>query len=222
MTEAGSAGDASAPGSRDRVGWFDRLFRGSVQRDGQAHALEALATDIDLEGSPSALAAGAAPGPRRHGRPVEDPRTLILDALAQKTLDAWLQNRHQTLYPLTLNLQRLEPQKAELVLGAMALAMNSGEGVAPERLERVRTWLGAVGATPELQDRLAPLVDDPPALRPTLQALQQADLSAYAYASALMSTDPQDAAAESFAAYLAIRLALPPTVVRSLQRRYRG
>jgi uncharacterized membrane protein YebE (DUF533 family) len=55
-----------------------------------------------------------------------------MEALAVKVLDGWLQNRHQTLFPLTLNLRSLDASGRELLVHMMAAAAEADGGVDAE------------------------------------------------------------------------------------------
>lgn len=204
------------------VGLLARLFRDPPQHDGQAAALEAHATGI----APASLApevsveTGAAAGRRQ--RPLAPPREVVQETLAQKVLNGWLQNRHQTLYPLTVNLRRLDAAQAALLARVMAVAMLAG-GRAPsaERVEEVLGWVSQAGGGSEVAEALRTALDAPEATSHLLHEVHGAGLAAYAYVVSLVAADPRDEAAQAFLDYLAIRLGLPTNVIRSADRRYR-
>lgn len=219
------------------TGLLARLFgsstpgEGAAHRDGEAHALEALATGIttgqldpDTPGpsEPKAVTAGG-----RRGRPLALPQDVLVEEVAQKVLHGWLQNRHQTLYPLTVNLRTLEPTKAALLTRMMATVMLAGTRAPGEvRVAVGLTWLGQAGGQVEgsegLDRVLRSALETPEPLSSLLRDIQKAGLTAYAYVVSIMAADLNDESERRFLDYLAVRLALPANVVRSADRRYRG
>lgn len=191
-------------------------------------ALEAHGTGIplaQLDQGASAQPAGAPPeaGVGRRQRPLALPREVLLESLAQKVLNGWMQNRLQTLYPLTVNLRTLDAGRAELLARTMAAAMLAGtRAPGEERVAASLAWLGQVGGGEEVQAALRAALDAPEALSLVLREVHGAGLTAYAYVVSIVATDPRDEAGQSFLDYLALRLALPANVVRSASRRYRG
>ena len=204
------------------AGLLARLFGEPAQRDGQAAALEAHATGIGpalVEGD-GASRPGAT-GSRRQ-RPLALPRETLTESLAQKVLNAWLQNRHQTLYPLTVNLRTLDAGRKALLARTMAFAMLAGGARASaERIEAALAWLGQAGGGGDVQRAFRAALDAPEPLSTLVREVQDAGLTAYAYVVSLVATDPRDDAGQLFLDYLAARLALPANVVRSADRRYR-
>jgi hypothetical protein len=198
-------------------GLLDRVFRGEYRRDGQSARLEALGTGLDLT-QPDAEPE-AAPSGRRH-RPLPEPRAHVELVLSQKVLHGWLQNRHQTLFPLAVNLRNMEPDQAAQLAAMAAIAARAGGGPAEEGLQRAATWLRSLGADAGVLRAFDEASQHPPALSATLTSLQEAGLAPYAYVAALIALDPRDAVGRRFLDYLAERLALPPTLVRSADRRY--
>ncbi len=203
------------------VGLLARLFGEPPQRDGQATALEAHVTGV-ASGLVEADGAGrpGAGGSRRQ-RPLALPRESLTESLAQKVLNAWLQNRHQTLYPLTVNLRTLDAGRAALLARMMAISLVAGARAPGERIEAALAWLGQAGGNEEVQRALRAALDAPEPLSAVLREVQDAGLTAYAYVVSLVATDPRDDAGQLFLDYLAARLALPANVVRSADRRYR-
>lgn len=202
------------------AGALGRLFGGNVSRDGQAPALEEHATGLDLT-QIATLAEAAGAGAGRRQRPLADPRAALETALSQKVLHAWLQNRHQTLFPLSVNLRNLEPDKAAVLARMAALAGLAATSGRSDALARARAWLDSVGADAHVRDAFEQASGDEPALTGLLLAVQDAGIGAYAYVAALVALDSRDPAASPFLEYLAARLAVPATVVRSANRRYR-
>lgn len=176
-------------------------------RDGTAEALE----------QQSGILAEPPANRRRHRLP-GNPRDLILASLGQKALHGWMQNRHQTLFPLTVNFQTLSPEARDLILRAIATAMMAASPPTPP--EQARTWLATVGATAADLARLDEALAAPEPLAPLLDTLLAANLGPYAYAVSLASTDRHSHAGPLYLEYLAARLAIPASVVKSVNRRY--
>ena len=202
------------------TGLLARWFRNVQEHDGAAAVLEAHATGIG-----PLLALGetltAAPISRRQ-RPVALPGEVLTESLAEKVLNAWLQNRHQTLYPLTVNLRPLDAVQAALLARMMAFAMLAGtDAPNPERVEAALVWLGQVGGGDEVKQAFRAALAVPEPLSGLLREIHGVGLTAYAYVVSLVATDPRDAAGQLFLDYLAARLALPANVARSADRRYR-
>lgn len=202
-----------------------RLFKTPPQQDGTATALEAHATGIGpvLPDLRSDLGKGDRGGiMSRRQRPIALPGEVLVESVGQKVLHAWLQNRHQTLYPLTVNLRTLEAAKAGLLARMMAFVLLAGTRPPDsEQIGRALAWLGQVGGGEDVKQALRAALAAPEALTPLLHEVHGAGLAAYAYVVALVATNPRDAAGQLFVNYLAARLALPPNVVRSADRRYR-
>ena len=197
-----------------RTGLLVRLFGETARRDGQAAVLEAHAGEIP--------AADDSPISRRQ-RQLPLPHEVVTETLAGKVLHAWLQNRHQTLYPLTVNLRTLGAGRAALLARVMAFAMLAGTAMpGEERVEGGVRWLAQVGGGDEVAKAFRAALSAPDPLRVLLHEIQDAGMAAYAYVVSLVATDPRDEAGQLFLDYLAIRLALPANVVRSADRRYRG
>lgn len=147
---------------------------------------------------------------------------VVAESLGAKVLHVWLQNRHQTLYPLTVNLRTMEPRDAALLAQMMAVALLAGgPKLETERAEAAAAWLASVGADEAAQATLHAALATPPPLSRLLHEIQQTDIAAYAYVVAL-AAGQRDPAGQLFLDYLAVRLGLPASVVRSANRRYRG
>lgn len=197
-------------------GLLKRLFMGAANRDGHAHAFEELAAaELDEEENLDEAQ-------RRRHRPVALPQTVIEESLAQKVLDAWLQNRQQTLYPLTLNFRSLEPAKIALLVRAMALAMLADGGVDPLEEAQAQRNLASLGADEATRSMMAAALADPPALSALLQEIEAADLGPHAYAASVIALNQRNAVNRLYLEYLAARLAIPTEMTSSLNRRYRS
>ena len=171
------------------------------------------------------VAPGAASGParpdRRQARTLE-PGSVLREHLAEKVLYGWVQNRHQTLFPLTVNLRTLEPERAEVLLHVAALAVTALGPAEAGRAEAARAWLRSAGAGSEGVAAFDAALDAPPPLGPLMQRVLRAGLGAYAYAVALGAVDQRDPAGQRLLDFLAARLGVPSHVVRSVSRRYRA
>lgn len=189
------------------------------ERDGDSAVLEAHATGIPagmLEGG--AADAQAAPGRRQ--RALSTPHTLLLDSVGTKILHFWLQNRHQTLFPLTVNLRAVPPHHAELLAQMAAVALLAGSPGRAE-LDAARAWLHSVGGDDTVVAWFEHALAAPPAASTLIGAVQQEKLAALAYVVSLVSLGQHDLAGMLYLEYLAVRLNLPLNVVRSANRRYR-
>ncbi|WP_165943317.1 DUF533 domain-containing protein [Roseicella aquatilis] len=191
------------------------LFFVPSGRDGQAELLQRQALVTGEEPDPA-----AAP-PRRHGGPPA-PRRLLEEMLAARTLGAWLQNRQQTLFPLTLNLRVVDPAARPLLVRMVAASALAG-GAVPTAAERERLWAELEAAGAAAAERLAFEAElaAPEPLPPLLRALQEAHLGAHAYAASLLALDRGSATSRAWLDYLTARFGLPPEVVAGLQRRRR-
>jgi uncharacterized membrane protein YebE (DUF533 family) len=200
---------------------FGRLFQGRTEPDGASAVLEEIVTGV-----PPALLEPEIEAPivaGRRDRVLEGGQRVLMDSMAEKVLHGWLQNRHQTLFPLTVNLRTLDGgQAATLAQWTAVAALATGDAAQAETAAlETRNWLASVGADAASLAALDAAITAPPALDRTLVAVAIQGLSAYAYVAALIATDPRDAATPPFLDYVAARLALPTTVVRSATRRYR-
>ncbi len=159
----------------------------------------------------------------RRDRALEAGDRVLLDGLAEKILHGWLQNRHQTLYPLTVNLRQLDPVQGVTLARWLAVSMLSNRPPvdSADRRAATRAWFASVGADATLLAKLDGALAAPPALSDALAAIADHGLSAYAYVVALVALDPMAPDSLPFLDYVAARLALPTTVVRSATRRYR-
>jgi uncharacterized membrane protein YebE (DUF533 family) len=201
---------------------IDRLFgREGPEPDGVARVLEAhaqpalaeLETEADAETEPASLS--------RRQRPLAPGEEILAEAMAEKVLDAWLRNRHQTLHPLTVNVRPFEAARVALLVQLMAVALLAGpQQPEPSRIEAAEAWLRAAGAAENEVAALRAALTAPPALSTLLGGLADADLAAMGYVFALCAADRRDSASRLFTDYLATRLALPASVVRSANRRY--
>ena len=192
-----------------------RLFAFPSGRDGQAQLMQQQAIGTTGDQAPP-------DPPRRHGS-APDPHRVLQEVLAAKVLNAWLANRHQTLFPLTLNLASLDPPARLLLMRMVALSVLAG-GVQPSPAERDRLWaeLGSIGAGQAERAAFETELAAPTPLPPLLTALQEAHLGPHAYAASLLVLNRQAGTSRSWLDFLAARFGLPPEVVLGLQRRRRA
>ena len=224
---------------------FGKLFRAAASRDGQAPGVEAMAGEgharlLDAMASGDAMAGvpagvvqgsaalvGDAAGDRASGahpparRALQSPRAILEDRTAQKVLHAWLQNRNQTLLPLAINLRSLSADAKALLMQAMATAIGAGAPMPQGRRERLNAWLSSVGGTEADRLALAKAIARPIALPLLLEQAAAAKLAPAVYAISVAALDQGDAVNTLYLDYLAAKLAIPVTVVRSAARRYR-
>ena len=163
----------------------------------------------------------AEPRASRRDRHAGRPMAVVVESLGQKVLHGWLQNRHQTLLPLTLDLRSMGIAERTLVLRTVAAAMAAGgQGC---DLDLAQGALARIGAGERERRLLADaFAGTLPTDRPDLfDALQEARLGTHAYGAALLAVDQRDRVTQRWLAYLAARLALPDDAVASLHRRYR-
>jgi uncharacterized membrane protein YebE (DUF533 family) len=192
--------------------FFARLLGSGRNRDGQFHALQE-----------DALAEAPAPGPpnRRHRLGHEAGR-IVQEALAAKVLGAWLQNRHQTLFPLTLNLGTLDAAGRALLVRMMVAAADADGGIDQAEQDRIAAALDAIGGGEAERRLLAEAIGAPVPLGTLLRQVQEARLGPHGYAASLLALDRRSRVNQAWLDYLAARLALPAEVTASLGRRYRG
>lgn len=183
-----------------------RLFAMAGNRDGQARALEPVAS----------------PPPSAPPRPSVDPERSVASTVGAKLLEGWLANRHQTLVPHTLNFRALAPDQAGLLLGVMAAAAQADGQVDAGELRQLPLALGRVGAGEAEARELERALREPRPLTALLAEVQEAGLASHAYAAALLVISRRGRANRAFLDYLAARLGLASDVAGSLERRYRA
>lgn len=164
--------------------------------------------------------AAAETGTDRRNRDAAPAESQVRDVVALKVLHGWLQNRHQTLMPLSVNLVRLGEADRDLVARFAALAaLSGGDRTAPDRL---RTWLASVGADGAALSAFSDALAEPPALPRCMADLARPDLAPLAFVAALVGARDGGPASRLFADYVAARLTLPNAAIRSAERRYRA
>ena len=195
------------------LGWLDR----DAQADGSGVSPAVIrAAAADVAGPPVLVEGGTG---RRRERVLGGGAPVLLEVVAEKVLNGWLQNRRQVLFPLTLNLRKTEPGHALLLAETMAVAALAGDGTA-EAAARGRAFLVGAGGGDAVLDAFAAGLEAPPALSRVVADVLAAGLGAYGYVVALAVLDGRDVLGARFLEYLEVRLGLPTAVVRSAVRRY--
>lgn len=155
---------------------------------------------------------------RRH-RDIAPGRRQILDAVGQKVLHGFLQNRHQTLMPLSVNLAALTGEDRAAIARFAAVAALAGGAVGAPR--PVREWLAAAGADDGTLTAFADALRAPLPLSAALAGLTRPETDLIAFILCLVAAREAGPAASAFADYVAAARALPSTLVRAAERRYR-
>ena len=145
--------------------------------------------------------------------------------LAAKVLHAWLRNRYQLLYPFAVDLRRLEPAQAELVVDAMLCAAQADGAFDAKERERIAAALALVAPGTDAAGRQA-LVDAALARRRPLGELlgrvRDVQGGALVYAASLMAIDQRLRVNRYYLRYLAARLQLSEELAGSLEQRFRS
>ncbi|MDP4026877.1 hypothetical protein Q8W71_30235 [Methylobacterium sp. NEAU 140] len=171
-------------------------------------------------GPAEAVPSEAVPTLDRRERASTPAERQLAEAIAQKMLHGWLQNRHQTLMPLSVNLALLPPDERGRVARFAALAATAGTDVtAPARLA---AWLAGASADADTLAAYDAALGAPPAFGRTLADVAAPSCAGIAYVLALVAARGDDAggAGHAFAEYVAERLALPGAARRSARRRH--
>ena len=180
---------------------LQRLFGGG-QPDGVAEGVEE-----DALAAGGAIADDIAPPPPAAPKP----ESVVLEALGQKVLHAWLQNRHQTRYPLVLNLRNNTPDEVGLVLRAVRRSLALVDP-SEEAFARAAEFIGKIGGA--LDRETGPPVHD------LVGRLHEARLASEAYAACAGALGRRGVAARRYLDFLAARLEVPDEVARSINRRF--
>lgn len=195
-----------------------QLFKWREPTDGASPALEALASGVgSLTSDTQSVGSG------RRERDANDGTAVVHDALGAKVLHGWLQNRHQTLMPLTFNVATLSaPQRAALArMLASFLLIGRPSSEAADFGPTLRIWLGSVGGDPDTLMAFDQALTVPLPLNETFDLAQELGLSIYAYVAALMASDTRYPVSVMLCDMVQARFDLPTAIVRSATRRYR-
>lgn len=156
---------------------------------------------------------------RRH-RAVAPGRRQIAEVVGQKVLHGFLQNRHQTLMPLSVNLARLPEADRTALARFAAVAARAGRAEAAP--DPVRTWLAGSGADADLLAAFEAALRSPPPLDAALAALSEPETALIAFILCLVAARGAGPAGWAFADYVALHRTLPTSAVRAAERRYRA
>jgi hypothetical protein len=194
------------------MGWLRRR----IDRDGQASALERVQLPSDVLRSQD-----AAPSRGRRDVLPGSPHDVLDRGLASKVLQGWLENRQQTLVPLTLRLDKLGDVSVSTLMRFAAVAGLAGTHSEPGRQAATISRLRSIGADERAVREFVTALERDCPLSPLIRAIRADRLEPQAYAIAVMATDQRQPAGRLFANYIAARLGLTPDAVRSVDRRYR-
>ncbi|MCI0757010.1 DUF533 domain-containing protein [Teichococcus vastitatis] len=205
---------------------IQRLFAmfspAAAPRDGDSQALAEQALEMPADLAVAARAEAAAGAAQRRGAAPPPPYRVLQEAVAAKLLHAWLQNRHQTLFPLALNLRNLKPEVRALLVELLAagarMASLEEDGVS-QRASAVLATMGGGAEEAALLDRA---LQQPQPLPGLLDGARDAGLGAHAYAAALLLAGRSGRLERAWTDYLAARFALPAELVLDLERRSGG
>ncbi len=176
------------------------------------------AAELDQSEEPAAPVAAS-----RRERAADAGSAVIAEALGAKVLHGWLQNRHQTLMPLTLNLSVMaEDQQARLarILASLLLAGRPADAAA-ELGPTLRSWLSGLGAGHATVAAFDQAMDDPLPLNVIFEIAQRNELTIYTYVAALVASDTRFPVSTMLCDVVQTRFDLPAALVRSAVRRYR-
>ena len=194
---------------------LSRIVETRADRDGQTAALEPSSVPSswqEPEGGYDATVRHRLPGL---------PQDILVRSLSQKVLNGWLQNRHQTLVPLAMNVGRLLPEQVDILVNFAAVAVLGGSSSHDAGRNSVTRWLRSIGAQSGAIEAFDAAIEGPRPLSLLLQAVRDHELGPYAYAGAVVASDQREPSGWLFSNYVAARLALPADAVRSIDRRYR-
>jgi uncharacterized membrane protein YebE (DUF533 family) len=167
--------------------------------------------------------ADASPGDLKgEAGPPEAPRhdEGLVQILASKILMDWLRNRQQLLVPLALDLQKLEPPAAEMLLRAMVTAAHADGALDEGDRRRLEAALTRLNASDDQRAGLADLTARRKPLGELLADVADAETGAMVYAASLLASDRRKRVNRYYLRYLAERLNLSKDLARSLEQRF--
>jgi Protein of unknown function (DUF533) len=144
----------------------------------------------------------------------------IVNVLAEKVLLAWLRNRYQLLFPLALELHRLDRAQSELLFYAMVSASHADGCIDGKERERIEGAMDRIDFSDEERSFLATALAHPKPLNEILAEARDVYTSALVYAASLMAVDQRKQVNRYFLKYLAARLQLSEELVESLGQRF--
>ena len=145
----------------------------------------------------------------------------VVDVVAAKILVDWLRNRQQMLAPDTLDLAKLEPQQAELVIHAMVAAARADGTLQGRERKHVEAALHRLTRDTNQRAALTAILDRPRALADALAEVHDLPTAALVYAASVAAIDSRQRVNRYYLRYLAARLRLPRDLARTLEQRFR-
>lgn len=197
------------------------LFRRG-EPDGSAPELVAIATEASIAGL-SHLEADAGSASGRRDRVADAGSDVVAEAIGTKLLHSWLQNRHQTLMPLSLNLAVMAPRQREGLARILASMLLAGRPAAEagEAAPALRSWLAGLGADAAALESFDRALDAPLPLNVVFEVAQADELTIHAYVATLVASDARFPVSVMLCDMVQARFDLPTAMVRSAIRRYR-
>ena len=149
--------------------------------------------------------------------------TLVAEALGTKVLHGWLQNRHQTLMPLSLNLSVMSHEQRAGLARILASLLLAGRPAAEaiEFAPVLRAWLAGLGADADVLGQYDEALAAPLPLNVVFDVAQSRELTIYAYVAGLMASDTRYPVSVMLCDMVQASFDLPTAMVRSAIRRYR-
>ena len=185
------------------------LFR-RAQTDDASPQLEA-----DVTVDPPALG--------RRERITDAGSDFVIEALGGKLLHSWLQNRHQTLMPLSLNMALMSPRQRQGLARILASMLLAGRPAADasEAAPGLRAWLAGLGADDAVLIDFDQALETPLPLNVMFETALADELMIYAYVATMMASDTRFPVSVMLCDMVQARFNLPPALVRSAIRRFR-
>ena len=170
--------------------------------------------------------APATPEPPEEAEPVEpgvpDYHASVVDVIAAKILVDWLRNRQQLLAPYSLDLAKLDPQQAEVVIHAMVAAARADGSLDGGERSRIEAALRRLTQDENQRAALAATLEKPRALPDVLVEVRDLQTAALVYAASLAVVDQRERVNRYYLRYLATRLKVPRDVVKTIEQRFRA
>lgn len=164
-----------------------------------------------------------APTPQGRRAKLGSPAAIIqMETVGQKVLNAWLQNQHQTMFPLVVNFRNIDQASAVAIARLMAVATLAGGAGTGSSAHEAERWLKNVGADDAILDVYRSGLAVPMPLSEALEAVIKSGAASLAYVAAIVATRRRQRADEVFVDYVATRLELSSETIRSADRRYRA
>lgn len=139
-----------------------------------------------------------------------------LDVLAAKVMFSHLRNRQQKLGPPPTAFGHLDDTQTELLVRAMAAAVQAGGPMDGGKERRLRGALSAFGLQPETRGFVADAIRHPVQLQVLLRDIRDPHVASLFYAASLAALDKHDGVDRAYLQYLASRLRLPQDTLSRL------